>query len=224
MTKPKYAKYEPLCGTSIDSAAWAMIELARQRNLPVRATFNGIKIEASRYNTIETVVACFHVEMIRRNEAYNNSPAAAEAQRKAEEHRERYEAAIAEGFLAFSVKDQELWDRVQELNLTGMGLVINLQAARWAHIMEAKMAEGAKLEDIAAEADTEADLYGASGFMYGAMVLLLSEVWEHGETLRHWHNLSTQIGNEGELANEQGRVLNPALLVIEISEKVLETE
>jgi len=32
--------------------------------------------------------------------------------------------------------------------------------------------------------------------------------------LRKWHNIKTQIGNEGEKANASGGVLNPALLNI----------
>jgi len=34
--------------------------------------------------------------------------------------------------------------------------------------------------------------------MYGAAVAILSKVWKHGEELRRWHNLKTQIGDEGE--------------------------
>ena len=41
---------------------------------------------------------------------------------------------------------------------------------------------------------------------------MLSQVWEHGEELRRWHNLDTQIHDEGEKANDEGSVLNPALL------------
>jgi hypothetical protein len=48
--------------------------------------------------------------------------------------------------------------------------------------------------------------------MYGAGVSMLSQVWEHGEQLRTWHNLKTQLRDEGERANKSGGVLNPALL------------
>jgi deoxyribonuclease V len=46
----------------------------------------------------------------------------------------------------------------------------------------------------------------------GCAMSILSQVWVHGEQLRRWHNLKTQIRNEGEKANESGGVLNPALL------------
>ena len=37
---------------------------------------------------------------------------------------------------------------------------------------------------------------------------------KYGDQLRRQHNLKTQLGNEGEKANESGGVLNPALLSI----------
>lgn len=74
------------------------------------------------------------------------------------------------------------------------------------------MAEGVKLEDTADRSSHTADYDGITGFMYGAAVSVLSGVWKHGEGLRRWHNLKTQIGNEGEKANAKGTVLNPAIL------------
>ena len=43
---------------------------------------------------------------------------------------------------------------------------------------------------------------------------MLAQCWVHGEALRRWHNRDTQIGTEGDKANESGGVLNPALLTI----------
>lgn len=57
-----------------------------------------------------------------------------------------------------------------------------------------------------------ADTEGVTGFMYGCAVTQLYWHWVHGEELRRWHNLDTQIGDEGEKANESGGVLNPAIL------------
>jgi hypothetical protein len=50
--------------------------------------------------------------------------------------------------------------------------------------------------------------------MYGCAVSILAKCWQHGDQLRRWHNLKTQIRDEGERANESGGVLNPALLNI----------
>ncbi len=84
----------------------------------------------------------------------------------------------------------------------------------WASLMEARMANGEKIKDIAKFTSREADTDGITGFMYGCAVEGLSHFWEHGEELRCWHNLDSQISNEGEKANESGGVLNPAILVI----------
>lgn len=92
------------------------------------------------------------------------------------------------------------------------GLACFRYAEAWADLMEARMADGAELEDIAKQTSREADTEGITGFMYGMAVKILAHSWEHGERLRIWHNLDTQIRDEGERANEGGGVLNPAIL------------
>lgn len=92
----------------------------------------------------------------------------------------------------------------------------------WANLMEAQIGEQSlsnaiehTIKSCADQTSHEADTDGITGFMYGAAVSALAHFWEHGEILRRWHNLKTQIGNEGERANETGGTLNPALLNIE---------
>ncbi len=87
-------------------------------------------------------------------------------------------------------------------------------AEEWAALMEAEMAAGKELKDIAQATGRSADTDGITGFMYGMAVQILSVSWEHGEELRRWHNIDTQIGDEGERANEKGSVLNPAIMTI----------
>jgi hypothetical protein len=87
-------------------------------------------------------------------------------------------------------------------------------AEKWAELMEEEIKKGNKVMDIAKEKSHEADTEGITGFMYGCAVGILSTFWVHGESLRQWHNLDTQIGNEGEQANKSGGVLNPAIITI----------
>jgi hypothetical protein len=87
-------------------------------------------------------------------------------------------------------------------------------ASEWATRMEAALTTGESLESCAKRLSHEADDEGITGFMYGCAMQILAAWWIHGETLRRWHNLDTQIGTEGERANERGTVLNPALLNI----------
>lgn len=87
-------------------------------------------------------------------------------------------------------------------------------ARDWADLMERHMAKGKKLQDVAEKCSHQADTDGITGFMYGTAVGILAKCWAHGEELRRWHNLKTQLGKEGEKANASGGVLNPALLKI----------
>jgi len=112
------------------------------------------------------------------------------------------------------ILDQKRWDEGKAKNTDAYGARIFSYAEDWANFMEDKMAEGAKLEDVAEMCARDADTDGISGFMYGAAVATLSKCWKHGDQLRRWHNLDTQIGNEGEKANEGDGTLNPAMLNI----------
>jgi hypothetical protein len=112
------------------------------------------------------------------------------------------------------IRDQVVWDRWVTNNKDGYGQAIIHYAERWADLMEAQIDNGLKLENIAKDTSHEADIEGITGYMYGAAVAVLSSCWKYGEILRQWHNLETQIGNEGVEANKSGKVLNPALLSI----------
>ena len=112
------------------------------------------------------------------------------------------------------VKDQKFWDAQVKANTDPYGGATIKYTEAWANLMEKRMADGTKLADIAKQASHDADEEGITGFMDDCAVSVLAKVWEHGEELRHWHNLDTQIGDEGEKANESGGTLNPALLNI----------
>jgi len=96
----------------------------------------------------------------------------------------------------------------------GYGRRVITYGEDWAGLMEKRMANGEALVDIAQETSREADTDGITGFMYGCAVKALAYFWVHGKELRKWHNLDMQLDNEGERANEEGTVLNPALLTI----------
>lgn len=112
------------------------------------------------------------------------------------------------------VNDRKAWDDWKGNNTDPYGNAIFQFAERWANMMEERMSEGEKLEDVATECSCVADTEGITGYMYGAAVAILAQCWVHGETLRWWHNLDCQVENEGEAANKDGTVLNPALITI----------
>lgn len=120
------------------------------------------------------------------------------------------------------VKDREAWNTSLKNNSQGRiddyGGCVMFFAEHWANLMECAMANRKTLEECADasshRADDDLGQWGVTGFQYGAAVSTLSQCWEHGEELRKWHNLKTQIRDEGEKANESGGVLNPAIICI----------
>jgi len=119
------------------------------------------------------------------------------------------------------ISDQDYWDKGLAANTDPYGRRCFTYAEDWANLLEKRIASDATepqvmriIVDHAEEDSHTADTDGITGFMYGAAVSILSHCWTHGEQLRRWHNLKTQLGDEGEKANENVGVLNPALLRI----------
>jgi hypothetical protein len=114
------------------------------------------------------------------------------------------------------LRDEAVWKKWEASNRDGgYGEAILDFSTDWADLMEEGLASGADLEEIAEQASyVAAKKHGITGFQYGASVSILASCWEHGEELRRWHNLNSQIHDEGEKANESGGVLNPALMVL----------
>jgi len=112
------------------------------------------------------------------------------------------------------ISNKENWQKWVDGNPDEYGKAIITYAERWANLMEEGMLSGMSLEKVADKASHDADTEGITGFMYGAAVSVLFTSWIHGDALRRWHNLKTQLHTEGEEANKKGIVLNPALLNI----------
>lgn len=213
--------YEPRCGMHIGSAAEKLCELAASSPDGAEMSFNGVYLPADAGTTPGDVIAAFHADMKRQSDetdakrrAWEQTQEGQEVMRKAAE-RQRYVASeVAKGVLPFAVNDEAAWTECIAKNDDPDGACAVRYAARWANWMEARMADGAELRAIAYDVGNEADLEGITGFMYGCAVGMLARFWVHGEELRRWHNLKTQISSEGEAANESGGVLNPALLTI----------
>ena len=106
------------------------------------------------------------------------------------------------------------WNTGLANNNDTYGRGVYIYASEWATRMEVELAAGKKLADIAQKCANDADDEGITGFMYGCAVSILANCGVHGEELRRWHNKDTQLGTEGDAANESGGVLNPALINI----------
>lgn len=121
---------------------------------------------------------------------------------------------IHEPAMTFAEGKQEEWERGVAANQDDYGGAVFRYASEWATRMEAALADGETLEECAERTQKGFDDEGITRFQFGCVVSVLSQCWVHGEALRRWHNLDTQIGTEGEKANESGGVLNPAILNI----------
>jgi hypothetical protein len=113
-----------------------------------------------------------------------------------------------------ALKDKAGWLEGLKNNTDPYGAAVYVYAGLWAQLMQAEIAQGKALADIASQTSHDADIEGITGFMYGCAVAILAQCWIHGEELRRWHNKDTQIGAEGDKANESNGVLNPAILNI----------
>lgn len=214
--------YEPHAGQHIGEACKHLCELAVKLGRPATMSFNGVELSATPDSVTADVVGMFDQEMNRRHEeseaerrAWEATPEGQESVRKAEERRKYVAREVARGLLPFSVSDQEAWNKCVSVNKgDGYGECTLRYAARWANIMEAALSNGGTVATVAKAASHEADIEGITGFMYGCAVSILANTWKHGDELRRWHNLDTQIRDEGEKANESGGTLNPALMTV----------
>lgn len=117
--------------------------------------------------------------------------------------------------ITMTLKDETLWNAAVANNQDPYGKGTIKFCEKWASLMEVEISKGKTIPECADATMSVADDEGITGFMYGCAVSILSEVWVHGENLRRWHNKETQIGTEGDRANEkEGAVLNPAVLYI----------
>ena len=91
---------------------------------------------------------------------------------------------------------------------------IVLFGERWMCAMETKIANGAGISDSLAPSAREADIDGITGFMYSCAAQAIAYFWEHGEEFRRAYNLKEQIHEEGGEANNNGGILNKAVINI----------
>ncbi len=181
------ATYVPMAGENIVGATENMVRMARELKETVTAKFNDIELTANPGDRPDSIAAFYRNESRLRSEAYRNSPEyirAEEDERKAREIRD----AVLRGALLFApthmtVRNEELWRKAVASQKDGYGDRINEYAECWARLMEGRMRNGSSLEDCAEEAGRIADNDGISGFMFGAALVTLRDVWVHGEEL-----------------------------------------
>lgn len=225
------------CGQTIDVAIKALIAEAAETDQIIEYEFNGVTLNVAGVSDPALILREWNRGMLREGFVVDPHPPselseadiaederlAQERDRRAAESGAAYEAkmnekrsslAAAIDGIVLEVSKPDDWHSFVENNSDPYGAACVRFADQWGRLMQVRLAEGKRLEDIAQETSHDAETEGITGFMYGCAVATLAHCWVHGEGLRRWHNLDTQIGTEGEKANESGGVLNPALLSI----------
>lgn len=229
--------YSVMAGANITDTVVEAIALSVDENRTITFEFNGVMVNVQSDSEpeliyrdwsralngyIESNIGPHPNPVLTNEEKANDDRIEAENERRRQERQAEYDVQATTkrnavetrlvNALPMEVSDDNAWQEFKDKNQDSYGGQVVTYAERWARLMQLEMASGNNLEDVASATSHEADLEGITGFMYGAAVATLAQCWKHGEQLRRWHNLDTQLGNEGELANESGGVLNPALL------------
>lgn len=211
--------YKADWGESVEHAAREMAKIAAATNEDVTCKFNDVVLTTNPGELPQAIVERFYAETDRLREEWLESPEYKQQQeehdRKERDRQSSLASELADAPEYMTLRDPDGWQEACAANTDGYSGAVMSYAERWARLMEGRMSKGERIADIADECLHLANNEGITGYMYGCAVSILAQVWIHGEALRMWHNLKTQIGNEGEQANESGGVLNPALLKVE---------
>lgn len=150
-----------------------------------------------------------------RDLGFKAASAIASATASAYNKKQKQRSLVLEGALSIAgpieLIDEKTWNECKENNRDPYGVRCVRYAEEWARLMQTRISNGETVASCAEELSRLADDGDIMGFMYVASVSVLAKCWKHGEELRRWHNKETQIGTEGDAANENGRVLNPAM-------------
>jgi len=205
-------------GSDINDTCADLCALATATGEAQSVEFNGVEIAAVPGADPDDLRRWWSSEMDRKHDEWlasdERKALVAEAERKEAERATKLSEMEAKTPAEPTWSNPADWQKCVDANQDGYGGACVSYTLRWARLMEGAINDGAKLEDAASNLSHLADSEGITGFMYGCAVSMLSRCWVHGEDLRRWHNKSTQIGTEGEKANDGGGVLNPALLTI----------
>ena len=237
ISQGKNGDYDVIVGTSITVAITEAIALSAKKKQSITFKFNGATATVNEDSNSKLI----HRDLLRAIEGSINknvgpypnpiltdaekaNDARIEARNKRERQKKQVEYEKKDRIRRKQVQDKlkntpaiELtnklvWEKFKDANKVGYGNAVITYAERWARLMQLEITNGKKLEDVAEDTSYEANIEGITIAMYGYAVSILVRCWKYGERLRRWHNLQTQIGDEGEKANKNGGVLNPAVL------------
>ena len=113
-----------------------------------------------------------------------------------------------------TIINQKDWDEWVKNNTDAYGKCCVDVARRVMEILDE--GKGFGPHSILCQAGDDIKAGGITGFMAGCVAQMVSHCHSRGDEFRRAWNGDVQIGDEGDKANEQGGVLNPAILNIAV--------
>lgn len=232
-------KLEAYCGSEITSTISRAIDEAKKHGEQVGFDFNGVDVIVDSLSDPKLIyrewmrglngylgknptVGPHPKQELSAQEIASDAAIEAESEKRRAEQQAKCDKQAKEKTLVLQgalgnagpleLSDAESWQKAVDANKDGYGGRVVRYAEEWGRLMQVRIESGETVAECAEELSRLADDDGITGFMYGCAVQMLAKCWKHGEALRRWHNKETQIGTEGDKANETGGVLNPALL------------
>ncbi len=219
----KLANINPRIGEDVHKVIEQMVYRANSYGIRVTCVFNEAQFTVEPGMVALDAYQLWKAEMDRQGRQWSKSMKAEVSRResKAREERDVVRGQNIHAMLEHE-KIQVPWYKrlafnkaVRVNSADGYSAATINYAIAWAVAMQQALRKGKKIADVAEELSHEVDYERITAFMYGWAVSFLASFWKYGEELRRWHNLDTQLGDEGEQANkEKGATLNPALLSI----------
>lgn len=222
-------KLETLCGESFFTVAKNAKELAILHSANVNFDFNEVNCIVSKNTDLDLLYRyycdahimewiCIGPDLLSEYEPETVKELAnrrAIADKKRSDHNEQMRLKDEKQRSDFKEKTENIileltdeagFEKAKAKNVDPYGACIFEYATGWAKLMQAEIANGKELKDIASETSFQLGFLGITGFMYGAAVSVLSQHWKHGAELKQWHNAKYNHHGAG--------VVNPALLTV----------
>lgn len=113
---------------------------------------------------------------------------------------------------------QKEWNQTVACNKDSYDKVIADISLKAMEILDTIMDRDYDCYDIIKQAYKETGHKGITGFMVGLIAESISYFYSDGDTFRRKWNLKLQYIDEGEKANKEGTILNPATIMVEKNE------
>lgn len=111
------------------------------------------------------------------------------------------------------ITDEKTWQISVEKNTDPYGKAVVDVARKAMELLDERPGE-IDCHKIICDADKAINAGGITGFMAGCVAQTIAACHSRGDEFRRKWNIDNQISDEGEKANDSGRILNPAVLVV----------